>query len=119
MYFALLVIPVPEQNLVAYRAWARHSVDVFKRYGCIAVYDGWEDLVPHGRHTDMFRAVDARPGEKIVMSCQLWPDKESFFASEAKMHADNALDFDGEPPFDASRLITGCFSMLEPGQADA
>jgi uncharacterized protein YbaA (DUF1428 family) len=112
MYIALLVIPVPEQNLDAYRAWASNSAAIFKRYGCIEVIDGWEDFVPRGKRTDFFRAVDARPGEKIAVSCQLWPDKESFFASEAKMHEDNALDYEGEIPFDPSRLIHGCFTSM-------
>ena len=119
MYIALLVIPVPEHNLQSYRAWARNSVAIFKRYGCIDVIDGWGDFVPHGMRTDFYRAVDAQPGEVIVMSLQLWPDKESFFASEAKMHADNALDFEGEPPFDPGRLIHGCFAALDPGPQHA
>lgn len=112
MYIALLVIPVPEQNLDAYRARARNSVAIFKRYGCLDVIDGQGDFVPHGKRTDFYRAVDAQPGETIVVSLQLWPDKESFFASEARMHEDNALDFEGAPPFDPARLIHGCFAPL-------
>ncbi|MFM8356073.1 MAG: DUF1428 domain-containing protein [Gammaproteobacteria bacterium] len=112
MYLALLIIPVPAANLDAYQAWARNSVAIFKRYGCIDVLDGWEDAVPRGTRTDLFRAVDARPDEKIVMSCQLWPDRATLEDAEARMHADHALDVDGEPPFDASRLIMGCFRPL-------
>jgi uncharacterized protein YbaA (DUF1428 family) len=112
MYLALLIIPVPAQNLEAYRIWARQSVDIFRRYGCIEVLDGWEDAVPKGSRTDFFRAVEARPDEKIVVSCQLWPDRETLAAAEAQMHADHALDYDGEPPFDPSRLIMGCFRDL-------
>lgn len=112
MYMALLVIPVPEQNLEAYRLWAHNSVEIFRRYGCIDVLDGWEDAVPKGTRTDFFRAVDARPDEKIVVSCQLWPDRATLEAAETRMHADHALDYDGAPPFDASRLIMGCFREL-------
>jgi uncharacterized protein YbaA (DUF1428 family) len=116
MYIALYVIPVPEANKDAYLHWAKYSADVFRRYGCLDVIDGWEDFVPAGTHTDYFRAVNAQPGEKIVCSLQVWPDKAQFYAAEAKMHDDDALEFtdaSGEPPFDASRLIVGCFSSIQ------
>ena len=54
----------------------------------------------------------AKPGEKIVFTWQVWPDKASFEAAETKMHEDGRLDTSGEPPFDASRLILGCFQPI-------
>ena len=112
MYISILVIPVPEENMEAYRKWAERSADIFKRYGCIEIIDGWEDFVPTGKQTDFFRAVAAKEGEKIVFSLQIWQDKKSFYASEAKMHEDKVLDVEGEIPFDASRLILGCFTPI-------
>ena len=112
MYVAVLVIPVPEKNFDAYHAWAVKSAAIFKRYGCIEIVDAWDDHVPVGRQTDFHRAVAAKDGEKIVVSWQIWPDKDSFYASEAKMHEDGALDISGEVPFDASRLIYGCFQPM-------
>ncbi|MEI9965904.1 MAG: DUF1428 family protein [Caulobacteraceae bacterium] len=58
------------------------------------------------------RAVAAQPGEKIVFTWQVWPDKESFYAAEARMHEDARMDTAGEPPFDARRLILGCFQPI-------
>tara|TARA_Y100001933_G_scaffold258592_1_gene306855 strand:- start:507 stop:800 length:294 start_codon:yes stop_codon:yes gene_type:complete len=58
------------------------------------------------------RAVAARPGEKIVCAWQIWPDRDSFYASEARMHEDDALAVTGEIPFDPARLIYGCFQPL-------
>lgn len=112
MYISILVIPVPEENMDAYRRWAENGAAIFKKYGCLEIVEGWEDLVPTGKQTDFHRAVDAKDGEKVVCSWQIWPDKESFYASESKMHEDNALDYSGEPPFDAKRLILGCFKPL-------
>ena len=112
MYIAVLIIPVPEANMDDYHAWALKSAAIFKQYGCIEVVDAWEDFIPTGKQTDFFRAVAAKEGEKIVVSWQIWPDKESFFASETRMHVDNALEVDGEIPFDASRLIYGCFKPI-------
>ena len=112
MYIAGLVIPVPQDGMDAYRRWAETSAQIFKAYGCLEVVDGWEDFVPSGTRTDFRRAVAAEPGEKIVLSWQVWPDRESFQAAEAKMHDDGVLDTAGEPPFDARRLILGCFAPI-------
>lgn len=112
MYIAGLVIPVPEDKIDAYRRWAENGARIFKDYGCLEIVESWEDFVPDGKQTDFRRAVAAQDGEKIVFTWQVWSDKESFEAAEAKMHADGALDGSGEPPFDARRLILGCFQPI-------
>ena len=112
MYVCGLVIPVPEGNLEAYRAWAVNSAGFFKEYGCLEIVEAWEDFVPDGKQTDFRRAVAAKAGEKIVLTWQIWPDRESFQAAEEKMHQDPRMDAAGDPPFDASRLILGCFQPI-------
>ena len=112
MYVCGLVIPVPGDKMDAYRQWAENGSRIFKAYGCLEIVEAWEDFVPAGKQTDFRRAVAAREGEKIVFTWQVWPDRASFQAAEAKMHEDAALDGPGEPPFDASRLILGCFEPL-------
>ena len=117
MYVCGLVIPVPEDKMAAYRRWAENGAQFFKDYGCLEIVECWEDFVPDGRQTDFRRAVAAQAGEKIVFTWQVWPDKASFYAAEAKMHEDERLDSAGEPPFDAKRLILGCFQpILEMGR---
>ena len=112
MYIAVLVIPVPENKVDAYLEWAEMSASIFRKYGCLEIVDSWEDFVPRGKQTDFHRAVASREGEKIVVSWQVWPDRESFYLSEARMHEDNALEFSGEVPFDPGRLIYGCFNPV-------
>ena len=112
MYVAGLVIPVPADRMEAYRRWAENSARIFKDYGCLEIVESWEDDVPDGKQTDFRRAVAAQAGEKIVFTWQIWPDKESLAAAEARMHADGVLDGSGQPPFDASRLIVGCFTPI-------
>lgn len=112
MYIAGLVIPVPENGREAYRAWAERSAAIFRSYGCLEIVEAWEDVVPDGRHTDFRRAVAARAGEKIVFSWQIWPDKATLNAAEARMHEDGVLETDVPPPFDAVRLIVGCFTPI-------
>lgn len=112
MYICGLVIPVPESVREAYRAWAEQSAAFFRDYGCLEIVEAWEDYIPDGQHTDFRRAVAARPGEKIVFVWQIWPGKAEFEAAEARMHDDPRMDSAGTPPFDASRLILGCFTPL-------
>ncbi|HEY0266570.1 MAG TPA: DUF1428 domain-containing protein [Rhizomicrobium sp.] len=112
MYVCGLVIPVPAENIEAYRRWAQDGARFFKEYGCLEIVECWEDFVPDGKQTDFRRAVAAREGEKIVFTWQVWPDKESFQAAEEKMHQDPRMDSAGTPPFDAKRLILGCFAPI-------
>jgi len=112
MYVAGLVIPVPADNIEAYRQWAERGARIFKTYGCLEIVESWEDYVPVGKRTDFRRAVDAREGEKIVFTWQIWPDKESLTRAEERMHADGVLDVPDDPPFDARRLIHGCFQPI-------
>lgn len=112
MYVCGLVIPVPEDKLDAYRRWAESGAAFFKEYGCLEIVESWEDFVPDGKLTDFRKAVAAKKGEKIVFTWQIWPDKASLDAAEARMHADPRMENSGEPPFDAKRLILGCFSPI-------
>ena len=119
MYVCGLVIPVPQDKMEAYRKWAENGALFFKEYGCLEIVECWEDYVPDGKQTDFRRAVAAKEGEKIVFAWQIWPDKESFTSAEAKMHEDERMDSAGEPPFDARRLILGCFApIVSTGRAD-
>jgi uncharacterized protein YbaA (DUF1428 family) len=112
MYVAGFVIPVPEENMEAYRKWAETSAALFREYGCIEIVECWEDNVPTGKQTDFRRAVDAKDGEKIVFSWQVWPDKATLDAAEEKMQDDPRFAISGEIPFDPKRLILGCFKPI-------
>ena len=112
MYIAGFVIPVPEEKKDAYRQWAEKSAAFFKEYGCLEIVESWEDNVPHGKTTDFHRAVAAKDGEKIVFTWQVWPSKEFLDTAEEKMHQDPRMDELGDLPFDAKRLIFGCFKPI-------
>ena len=112
MYIAGYVIPVPEEKMEAYRRWAENGAAIFREYGCIEIVESWEDNVPDGKETDFRRAVNAKPGEKIVFTWQVWPDKAALEEAEARMHADKVLEVSGEIPFDPKRLILGCFKPV-------
>ena len=112
MYIAGLVIPVPADKMEAYRQWAQTSAAFFQEYGCLEIVEAWEDNVPSGKHTDFRRAVDAKEGEKIVFSWQVWPSREFLDAAEEKMHRDPRMEMTGEIPFDGKRIILGGFKPI-------
>ena len=112
MYIAGFVIPVPQEKMNAYRKWAENGAKLFKEYGCVEIVESWEDNVPTGKYTDFRRAVDARDGEKIVFMWQVWPDKATLEAAELRMQTDERFEISGEIPFDAKRLIYGCFAPI-------
>jgi uncharacterized protein YbaA (DUF1428 family) len=112
MYIAGFVIPVPEEKMEAYRRWAENGAALFREFGCIEIVESWEDNVPRGKQTDFHRAVAAKEGEKIVFTWQVWPDKATLDAAEAKMRDDTRFEPKGEIPFDPKRLILGCFRPM-------
>lgn len=112
MYICGLVIPVPEEKMDDYRAWAERGAAIFRRHGCLEIVESWEDFVPEGKQTDFRKAVAARPGERIVFTWQVWPDKATLDAAEERMHGDGSLEVEGEIPFAAERLILGCFTPI-------
>jgi uncharacterized protein YbaA (DUF1428 family) len=112
MYIAGFVIPVPAEKMEAYRQWAQSSAAFFKEYGCLEIVEAWEDKIPTGKYTDFRRAVDAIDDEKIVFCWQIWPSKAALETAEEKMHQDPRMEPLGEIPFDAKRLIVGCFKPI-------
>ena len=112
MYIAGFVIPVPEDKMEAYRRWAENAAALFREYGCLEIVESWEDNVPSGTHTDFRRAVNAKDGEKIVFTWQVWPDKATLDAAEAGMGDDKRFEAAGDIPFDPKRLILGCFRPI-------
>lgn len=119
MYVCGLVIPVPEDSRDAYCRWAENSAAFFKEYGCVEIVECWEDFIPDGEQTDFRKAVAAKEGEKIVFIWQIWTDKASFQAAEERMHHDPRMDSADDPPFEAKRLILGCFQpIVTMGRAD-
>ena len=112
MYVCGLVIPVPAKKMEAYRHWGHTSAAFFKEYGCLEIVECWEDKVPHGKRTDFHRAVAAEEGEKIVFTWQIWPSKEFLDEAEEKMHQDPRMEMTADMPFDAKRLIVGCFKPI-------
>mgnify|MGYP000020552278 CR=1 FL=1 len=113
MYVMGAVLAVPEGKEAEYLEMARWMGDMFIEFGALEVTENWEDDIKDGEHTDFRRAVAAEPGEKIVFSWIVWPDKASSDAAHERMMQDERMQ--GPPtdmPFDGKRMIYGSFRQI-------
>jgi uncharacterized protein YbaA (DUF1428 family) len=111
-YLDGFVVPVPEGNRDAYRDMASKAASIFLEYGALRVMEGWGDDVPHGTTTDFYRATQAEPGERVVFSWVLWPDKAARDAGWGKVMGDERMKPGGDMPFDGKRMFWGGFEPI-------
>lgn len=117
MYIQGFVVPVPADNKAAYLKVAERFDRWLIDHGATEVVEAWEERVEDGKHTDFRRAVAAEPGEKIVFSWVIWPDRAAAEAAEKAMEGDPIMSEMGDMPFDGRRMIYGGFSpILELGR---
>lgn len=112
MYISGFVAAVPEENKTAYLELAEAMAPLFIDYGAIECVEGWEDDVKDGEHTDFRKAVAAKPGEKIVFSWIIWPDRETCDRGHKDMMKDDRMMEFPEMPFDGKRMIFGNFDAI-------
>ena len=112
MYVQGFLIAVPEGNKDAYTEMAAKAAEAFKRYGVTEIVETWEDNVTDGKVTDFRTAVKAEPGEKIVFSWMIWPDRATCDEAAEKMQSDPVFEQMGEMPFDGMRMMWGGFKPI-------
>ena len=112
MYINTYVLAVPEKKKDDYVRIASLFAEVAKDFGAIEIFENWELEVPDGEHTDYRKAVRAEPGEKIVVSWIIWPDRETGRLAHEGMYADPRMETLGEMPFDGKRMILGGFEPI-------
>ncbi|MFM6932713.1 MAG: DUF1428 domain-containing protein [Novosphingobium sp.] len=109
-YFQGFLIPVPAGGKEAYRKMAEDAWDMFVRHGALSVVETFGEDVPHGKQTDMYRAVKAEPGEHVVFSWMTWPSHEAAKAAGEAMEAEMTMP--EEMPFDPRRMIWAGFEAV-------
>ena len=113
MYVQGFLLAVPEGKKEAYRAVAEKSAQFFRKYGVIEIVETWEDDVADGEINDFRKATKAKPGEKIVFSWMIWPDKQTCDGAAKKMESDpDQAEVFGEMPFDGMRMMWGGFKPI-------
>jgi uncharacterized protein YbaA (DUF1428 family) len=111
-YVQGFLIPVPEGRQEDYRKMADDAWAMFEGYGATGVVEAWGDDVPEGKQTDFYRAVKAKPGEKVVFSWMTWPDRATCDAASEKMENDPEMKMPDDVPFDGKRMIWGGFEPV-------
>ncbi len=112
MYVNTYVLAVPEEKKDDYIRIAELVAEIARDFGALEIFENWELDVPDGELTDYRKAVDARPGEKIVLSWIVWPDRETGARAHKGMYADPRMAKVGNMPFDGKRMILGGFEPI-------
>ena len=112
MYVNGYILAVPEEKKDAYVAATKIFAEVAKDFGALEIFENWELEVPDGEQTDYRRAVKALPGEKIVFSWVVWPDRKTGAVAHKGMWDDPRMKDMGKMPFDGKRMIMGGFEPI-------
>lgn len=108
-YIEGTVAAVPDTNKDAYVDFSKRSGEIFKDYGLQSLVECWADDVPDGELTSFPMAVKLQPGESVVFSWMIWPDKATRDEGWRKIMDDPRMADMGEMPFDGKRMIFGGF----------
>ncbi|GGF47842.1 RNA signal recognition particle [Aliidongia dinghuensis] len=107
------VVPVPKQNIEAYKAMSRRASEVWMEHGALAFVECIGDDVPYGQLTSFPRAVQATEDEVVVFSWITYRSRAERDAINAKVMADPRLkDMQTDMPFDGKRMIYGGFETF-------
>ena len=113
MYVQGFLMAVPEDKKGEYQKMAKDAAAWFREHGVTEIVENWEDDVPDGKSTDFRKATKAEPGEKIVFSWMIWPDKDTCDAVATKMEKDPFwTEQMGTMPFDGKRMMWGGFTPI-------
>jgi len=113
-YVTGFLIPVKAENKERYIKSAVDSWPLFQKHGALSQMETWGDNVPDGEVTSFPLAVKLEPGEVVVFSWLIWPDKATADTAWQAMMDDP--DFEGmDMPFDGKRMMWGGFQPIFEG----
>jgi uncharacterized protein YbaA (DUF1428 family) len=108
------VLPVPKQNLPAYRRMALKSGKLWREHGALEYIECIADDVKPGKHTSFPQSVKLAPGEVVVFSYIVFKSRAHRDRVNAKVMKDPRLASMMDPkamPFDGRRMIYGGFKV--------
>jgi uncharacterized protein YbaA (DUF1428 family) len=109
------VLPVPKENLPAYRRMAKKAGAIWREHGALQVCESISDDVKVGKVTSFPQSVKLKPGETVVFSWIVFKSRAHRDLVNAKVMKDPRLANMMDPkalPFDAKRMIYGGFSVV-------
>jgi uncharacterized protein YbaA (DUF1428 family) len=113
-YFDFMVIPIPTQNLKAYRALVKKSAAAWKRAGALAYVEAIADDVKPGKVTSFPQSVKAKAGETVGCAYLVFKNKSHRNQCWKKIMADPFMkEFDPKTmPFEGKRMFFGGFKPI-------
>ena len=109
------VIPVPLEQVPAYRRIARKAARVWREHGALECHECVADDVTVGKRTSFPRSVKLRRGEVVVFSYIVYKSRRDRDRVNAKVMQDprlQAMMGPGKMPFDTRRMFFGGFKTL-------
>jgi uncharacterized protein YbaA (DUF1428 family) len=108
------VVPVPKQNVEAYRRFAEEFGKVWREYGALEVIECIADDVKPGEVTSFPQAVKLEPDETVVLSWIVYESREHRNRVLDKVMKDPRMaKMDPKSmPFDGKRMFWGGFKVF-------
>jgi len=109
------IVPVPEDKLDDYRKMARKAGKVWMEHGALAFRECVADDVKPGKLTSFPQSVKLKPGEVVVFSYIVYPNRSARDRINKKVMADprlNDMMAGKDMPFDGKRMIYGGLKTL-------
>lgn len=109
------VIPMPKENLQAYRRIAQKAGKIWKEHGALEYIECVGDDVKPGKLTSFPQSVKLKPNETVVFSWIVFKSRAHRDRVNKKVMADPRLSGMMDPksmPFDSKRMIYGGFKTL-------
>ncbi|HEX7030678.1 MAG TPA: DUF1428 domain-containing protein [Gammaproteobacteria bacterium] len=118
MYVDGFVVPVPKQNLDAYRAMAEKAGKIWMEHGALSYVECVADDVKSGEVTSFPQAVQMKPDETVIFAWATYASREDRDRIMEKVMNDPRLQMDPKDfPFDGMRMFWGGFKPLVELQA--
>jgi uncharacterized protein YbaA (DUF1428 family) len=109
------VLPVPKENVDAYRRMARKAGKIWREHGALAYHECVADDVDPGKTTSFPRSVKAKPDETVVFAWIVYKSRAHRDRVNAKVMSDPRLTAGmsaANMPFDARRMFWGGFRVI-------
>ena len=109
------VLPVPRQNVEAYRRMSRKAGRIWREHGALEYFECVADDVKPGKHTSFPQSVKLKPDEVVVFSWIVYKSRKDRDRVNAKAMKDPRLAHMMDPkamPFDGKRMVFGGFKMV-------